>query len=160
MFSVRRNNINAGKRRCKLIAPFMHMTCHAVSRKYSAMYVTPSPHIKSLGSKVDRSVSQSVGQSNPHPTFPPSQITQTGSPKSSMQAPLAQFSPQITIFVTNSFLYKYQALECNINILLISLMDDTQPYRAEVRDRCVHSNFSYLHRSITVNLMMFLLTIY
>ncbi len=39
-------------------------------------------------------------------------------------------------------------------------MDDTQPYRAKVRDRCVHSNFSYLHRSITVNLMMFLLTIY
>jgi len=52
------------------------------------------------------------------------------------------------------------ALECNINMLLISLMDDTQPYRAEVRDRSVHSNFSYLHRSITVNLMMFLLTIY
>jgi len=51
-------------------------------------------------------------------------------------------------------------LECNINMLLISLMDDTQPYRAEVRDRYVHSNFSYLHRSITVNLMMFLLTIY
>jgi len=48
------------------------------------------------------------------------------------------------------------ALECNINMLLISLMDDTQPYRAEVRDRYVHSNFSYLHRSITVNLMMFL----
>jgi len=46
------------------------------------------------------------------------------------------------------------------NMLLISLMDDTQPYRAEVRDRYVHSNFSYLHRSITVNLMMFLLTIY
>ncbi len=45
-------------------------------------------------------------------------------------------------------------------MLLISLMDDTQPYRAEVRDRYVHSNFSYLHRSITVNLMMFLLTIY
>ncbi len=52
------------------------------------------------------------------------------------------------------------ALECNINMLLISLMDDTQPYRAEVRDRYIHSNFSYLHRSITVNLMMFLLTIY
>jgi len=52
------------------------------------------------------------------------------------------------------------ALECNINMLLISLMDDTQPYRAEVRDRCVHSNFSYLHRSIIVNLMMFLLSIY
>jgi len=52
------------------------------------------------------------------------------------------------------------ALECNINILLISLMDDTQPYRAEVRDRCVYSNFSYLYRLITVNLMMFLLTIY
>jgi len=51
-------------------------------------------------------------------------------------------------------------LECNINMLLISLMDDTQPYRAEVRDRYVYSNFSYLHRSITVNLMMFLLTIY
>jgi len=46
------------------------------------------------------------------------------------------------------------------NMLLISLMDDTQPYRAEVRDRSVHSNFSYLYRSITVNLMMFLLTIY
>ncbi len=30
-------------------------------------------------------------------------------------------------------------LKCNINMLLISLMDDTQPYRAEVRDRCVHS---------------------
>ena len=45
-------------------------------------------------------------------------------------------------------------------MLLISLMDDTQPYRAEVRDRYVYSNFSYLHRSITVNLMMFLLTIY
>jgi len=25
------------------------------------------------------------------------------------------------------------------NMLLISLMDDTQPYRAEVRDRSVHS---------------------
>jgi len=31
------------------------------------------------------------------------------------------------------------ALEYNINMLLISLMDDTQPYRAEVRDRSVHS---------------------
>jgi len=52
------------------------------------------------------------------------------------------------------------ALECNINMLLISLMDDTQPYRAEVRDRYIYSNFSYLHRLITVNLIMFLLTIY
>jgi len=52
------------------------------------------------------------------------------------------------------------ALEYNINILLISLIDDTQPYRAEVRDRSIYSNFLYLYRLITVNLIMFLLTIY
>jgi len=48
------------------------------------------------------------------------------------------------------------ALEYNINILLISLIDDTQPYRAEVRDRYIYSNFSYLYRLITVNLIIFL----
>jgi len=34
---------------------------------------------------------------------------------------------------------KLKALEYNINILLISLIDDTQPYRAEVRDRSIYS---------------------
>ncbi len=34
---------------------------------------------------------------------------------------------------------KWERWNVTFNMLLISLMDDTQPYRAEVRDRSVHS---------------------
>jgi len=36
-------------------------------------------------------------------------------------------------------LHRVNRWNVTFNMLLISLMDDTQPYRAEVRDRSVHS---------------------